>query len=54
VQTVLAEQAIRDERDTTRAHSPLEAAPDATLLDTTGLTLDDVIARVAALVAAAR
>jgi len=51
---VLAEQAIRDERDTTRAHSPLTAAPDATVLDTTGLTLDDVIARLAALVARPR
>jgi cytidylate kinase len=50
VATVLAEQTIRDERDTTREHSPLEAAADATLLDTTGLPLDDVIARVAALV----
>lgn len=54
VATVLAEQAIRDERDTTRAHSPLLAAPDAVELDTTGLTLDEVIARVAALVANAR
>jgi cytidylate kinase len=54
VATVLAEQTIRDVRDTTRAHSPLEAAPDATLLDTTGLTLDEVIARVEALVAQAR
>jgi CMP/dCMP kinase len=52
--TVLAEQAIRDERDTTRAHSPLAAAPDATVLDTTDLTLDDVVARLAALVEAAR
>ena len=54
VATVLQEQTIRDERDTTREHSPLVAAPDAVQLDTTGLTLDDVIARVAALVAAAR
>jgi cytidylate kinase len=54
VATVLQEQTIRDERDTTREHSPLAAAPDAVQLDTTGLTLDDVIARVAALVAAAR
>ncbi|HMJ02871.1 MAG TPA: (d)CMP kinase [Conexibacter sp.] len=53
VGTVLAEQAIRDERDTTREHSPLEAAPDAVELDTTGLTQDAVIARVVALVAAA-
>jgi cytidylate kinase len=54
VETVLAEQTIRDQRDTTREHSPLTAAPDAVQLDTTGLTLDDVIARVAALVAATR
>jgi CMP/dCMP kinase len=54
VATVLAEQTIRDERDTTREHSPLAAAPDAVELDTTGLTLDDVIARVAALVEQAR
>lgn len=54
VEMVLAEQTIRDQRDATRAHSPLQAAPDAVELDTTGLTLDDVIARVAALVGAAR
>ena len=51
---VLAEQAIRDERDTGRAHSPLRAAEDAVELDTTGLTLDQVVDRVAALAAAAR
>jgi cytidylate kinase len=50
VATVLQEQAIRDERDMTREHSPLAAAPDAVELDTTGLTLNDVIARVVALV----
>lgn len=54
VATVLQEQTIRDERDTTRAHSPLEAAGDAMLLDTTGLTQDEVIARVVALVVAAQ
>jgi cytidylate kinase len=50
VQTVLAEQTIRDERDETRKHSPLEAAPDATLLDTTGLPLEQVVERIVALV----
>jgi cytidylate kinase len=50
VATVLAEQAIRDERDATREHSPLLAAADAVELDTTGFALDDVIARVVALV----
>jgi cytidylate kinase len=54
VATVLAEQTIRDERDTTREHSPLVAADDAVQLDTTGLSLDEVIARVAALVEQAR
>ena len=50
VGTVLAEQTIRDERDRTREASPLEAAPGAVELDTTGLTLEDVVARVVALV----
>jgi len=54
VATVMQEQAIRDERDTTRAHSPLTAAPDAVQLDTTGMTQDEVVARVVALVDAAR
>jgi CMP/dCMP kinase len=54
LQTVLAEQTLRDERDTTRVHSPLVAAPDAIQLDTTGLTQDEVIAQVVALVARAR
>jgi len=50
VRTVLAEQRIRDERDSTREHAPLAAAPDAVELDTTGLKLEDVVARVTALV----
>jgi cytidylate kinase len=44
--TVLAEQRIRDQRDTTRADSPLVRAPDAVELDTTGLTQDEVVRRV--------
>jgi len=48
--TVLAEQTIRDARDRTREVSPLEAAPGAVELDTTGLTLGDVVARVVELV----
>ncbi len=46
VETVLAEQTIRDERDRTRAESPLRPADGAVELDTTGLTLDEVVARV--------
>ncbi len=50
---VLAEQADRDARDRTRAHSPAEPAADATLLDTTGLTVDEVVERIAELAHAA-
>jgi cytidylate kinase len=48
--TVLAEQAIRDHRDSGREHSPLVAAPDAVLIDTTGLSLRDVVERITGLV----
>ncbi len=47
---VLAEQAIRDERDRTREHSPLEPAVGAVVLDSTDMTLNDVVRRIAALV----
>lgn len=50
VQRVQAEQAIRDARDAGRRHSPLEAAPGSIRLDTTGLSVDDVIAKIATLV----
>ena len=43
---VRSEQALRDERDTTRAHSPLEPAAGAVVLDTTDLTLREVVERV--------
>jgi CMP/dCMP kinase len=52
VDTVLAEQTIRDERDRTRAHSPLKPAEGSVELDTTGLTLDQVVQRVVDLVRA--
>jgi CMP/dCMP kinase len=40
------EIAERDERDSTRSASPLVASADATMLDTTGMSVDDVIERV--------
>ena len=49
VRSVLAEQLIRDERDATRADSPLVAADDAVTVDTTGLTIDEVVDRIAGL-----
>ena len=50
VETILAEQTIRDERDRTREHSPLAPADGAVTLDTTGMTLPEVIDRIVALV----
>jgi len=49
VQTVLADQVIRDERDRTREDSPLREAPDAVTVDTTGRSVHDVVAEIAAL-----
>jgi len=42
----------RDLRDRNRANSPLIAAPDAVLLDSTHMTLDEVLAKAEALVTA--
>jgi cytidylate kinase len=52
--TVMAEQTLRDERDSTRAHSPLQVAPGAVMLDTTGMTIEQVVEHVAALAQTAR
>ena len=48
---MLAEQAIRDERDSTRKASPLRAAPDAVEVDTSGKGADEVVDEIARLVA---
>jgi cytidylate kinase len=52
--TVLAEQTIRDQRDIRREHSPLEPAPGALVLDTTGLTVDQVVGQIVGAFDAAR
>jgi len=49
VDAVLADQASRDARDEQREHSPLRAAPDAVVLDTTELGVDAVVRRIATL-----
>jgi CMP/dCMP kinase len=54
VDAVLRDQALRDAQDSTREHSPLKPAEGSVELDTTGLTVDEVVARIAGLVAAAR
>jgi cytidylate kinase len=45
---VLGDQRRRDRDDSQRAVAPLEPAPDAVRLDTSALTLDQVVARLAA------
>jgi CMP/dCMP kinase len=47
--TVLRDILRRDERDETRAHSPLAAAQDAIPLDTTGRSVAEVVQEVVAL-----
>ena len=44
-EAVLKELRERDSRDRNRSESPLRPAPDAILLDTTSLSLDQVLAR---------
>jgi len=51
---VLREQAMRDERDRGREHSPLAPAPDAVPVDTTGLSLDEVVEQIVTLAVEAK
>jgi cytidylate kinase len=48
--TVMRDQALRDAQDMDREHSPLKRAPGAALLDTSGLSVDEVVQRVVELV----
>jgi cytidylate kinase len=54
VDTVLQDQTIRDQRDMQRADSPLKPADDAVEVDTTGLSVDDVVDQIVALTGAPR
>ncbi|HKE00708.1 MAG TPA: (d)CMP kinase [Planctomycetota bacterium] len=47
VEEVAAEIAARDARDSTRRLAPLVVAPDAVVIDTTGIGLDEVVLRLA-------
>lgn len=49
VEEVLREQAARDDADNSLGRSVLTAAPGAIEVDTTGLTLDEVVAKIEAL-----
>jgi CMP/dCMP kinase len=46
LEEVLADQEKRDRDDQSRALAPLRQAPDAELIDSTALSLDEVVARV--------
>lgn len=50
VEMVLRDQALRDAQDESREHSPLKAAEDSVEVDTTGLSIDEVVERIVALV----
>jgi cytidylate kinase len=49
-ENVLAELRARDRRDRERAASPLVAAPDAVIIDSTALSIDQVLERIEAVV----
>ena len=51
-EAIIAELRERDRRDRTRAASPLEPAPDAVIIDSTGMAIDEVMAHAEAIIAA--
>ena len=51
LEAIKAEIALRDEQDMTREISPLKKADDAIEIDTSDMTLDEVVAHVMNLVA---
>jgi CMP/dCMP kinase len=51
-ESVLQELRERDHRDRTRAESPLVPAADAVIIDSTNLSLDEVVAQVEAIITA--
>jgi cytidylate kinase len=53
-EAVAADLLSRDERDTSHGRSTLEAAPGAVPLDTTGLSIDEVVAEIVRRVEAVR
>lgn len=46
LEEILKTQQERDQRDSQRALAPLKPAPDALVIDTTNLTIDEVVARI--------
>jgi cytidylate kinase len=52
ISQILADVVARDERDSSRKHSPLMPAKDALIIDTTELSIDEVITQVSELIKA--
>ena len=52
ISKILADVVARDERDSSRKHSPLKPAKDALIIDTTELSIDKVITQVSELIKA--
>ncbi|RUM77885.1 MAG: (d)CMP kinase [Candidatus Thioglobus sp.] len=52
ISQILADVIARDERDSSRKHSPLKPAKDALIIDTTELSIDEVITQVSELIKA--
>jgi cytidylate kinase len=50
LEEIRRQQHLRDRRDTSRADSPLQVAPGAVVVDTTGMTPEAVVERLCALV----
>lgn len=50
LERIWAAMSLRDRQDSERETAPLKAAPDAVIVDTTDLSLDEVVSRVVALV----
>lgn len=53
LEEVLADLRDRDARDAARASAPLKPAPDAVVIDTTDMSIDDAVARATELVSGA-
>jgi cytidylate kinase len=51
-ETVQRDQALRDAQDRSREHSPLVQAPGAEEIDTTGLSVEEVVGRIVDMVRA--
>ena len=48
IEAIERDMQVRDRQDSSRALAPLKAAPDAVLIDSTDLTIDQVVERMAA------